>query len=77
MVQIYLAEWVMRKQAMTKKEFNIAIKECKSTRCFYCEAKSICNAVNEKIGLSLGSIANWKSLNLEQKILIMGIKEKV
>ena len=61
---------------MTKKEYSQAVKICHTSKCFDCDVKRICNAIDKATGSGVGTLGNWRQLSDVHKALIIGMKEK-
>jgi len=59
---------------MTRKEYNAVINECKSTTCYHCGAKTLCNNLQE-VGYIVGdNLIFWDSLTESQKEKVQSAK---
>ena len=52
---------------MTRKEYNLVLKECLKNRCFDCGAKNSCERIKNALGEVWHEKLAWASLTDEQR----------
>lgn len=53
---------------MTRKQFNIVVNECRSTKCYHCGCKESCNKLNKVIPTPYTKY--WRELTSEIQDII-------